>query len=89
MISEDLGVISEVFVKLSQKKNIVEEIESIIGLCVEQSSPLWVCIPQKSLAITCDIWNTNSLGWTPFRTGAHDGFFISWHKGISTIKPLI
>ena len=40
-------------------------------------SPLWVWIPQKSFAIARDFWNTNSPGWTPFRTGAHDGVFIS------------
>ena len=34
-------------------------------------------IPQKSLAIARDFWNTNSLGWTPFHRGAHDGFSIS------------
>ena len=29
----------------------------------------WVCIPQESLTIACDFWNTNSLRWTPFHTG--------------------
>ena len=48
IISDYLRSISDVFVKLSPKKNIVEEIESIMGACVERSSPLWVCIPQKS-----------------------------------------
>ena len=38
---------------------------------------LWVCIPQKSLAIARDFWNTNSLGRTPLRTIAHDGLSIS------------
>ena len=78
VISDDLSMISDVFVKLSQKKNIVEKIESIKGAPVERSSPSWVCIPQKSLAVTHDFWNTNSLGLTPFRTGAHDGFSIVW-----------
>ena len=73
VISDDLRVMSDVFVKLSQvKKSIVEEIELIMGACVEQSSPSWVCIPQKSLAIARDSWNTNSLGWIPFHMGAHD-----------------
>ena len=40
VISDDLRVMSDVFVKLSQvKKSIVEEIELIMGACVEQSSP--------------------------------------------------
>ena len=40
--------------------------------------PSWICIPQKSLAVARDFWNTNSLKWIPFRTGAHDGVSISW-----------
>ena len=35
MISEDLGVVSDVFVKLWKEKNIVEEIELIMGTHVE------------------------------------------------------
>ena len=77
MISDDLREISDVFVKLSQEKNTVEEIESIMNTCAEQSSSSWVCILEKSLAIAHDFWNTNSWGWTPFRTGAHDGFSMS------------
>ena len=60
-----------------REKNIVKEIESIMGARVERSSPSWVCIPQKLLAIAHDFWNTNSWGWTLFRTGAHDGFSTS------------
>ena len=52
------------------------EIESIMGACVEWCSPSWVCMPQKSLTIVRDFRDTNSLGWTPFHVGAHDGFFI-------------
>ena len=51
MISDELRVISDVFVKLSQEKNNVEELESIMGSRAEWSSPSWVCIPQKSRAI--------------------------------------
>ena len=61
---------------LSQEKNFVEEIESIMGARAERSSPSLICIPQKSLAITRDFWNTDPLGWTRFGTGAHDGFSI-------------
>ena len=50
------------------EEKIVEEIESIMDARVERSSPSWVCIPQKSLAIARDFWNTNSRGWTPLRT---------------------
>ena len=75
VISDDLRVISDVFVTLSQEKYIVEEIELIMGIRAE---PSWVCIPQKSLAIAHDFWNENSLGWTLFRTG--DGFFINSDK---------
>ena len=57
-------------------KSIVEEIESIMGARAERSSLSWVCIPQKSLAIARDFWNTNSFGWTPFRPGTHDGLSI-------------
>ena len=48
------------------RKNIMEETESIMGARVEWNSQLWVCVPQKSLVIARDFWNTNSLGWTPF-----------------------
>ena len=63
---------------ITAKKNIVEEKELTMGACVEWSSPLWVYNPQKSQAIALDLWNTNSLGWTLFRTGAHDGLPISY-----------
>ena len=41
MISDDLRVICDVFVKLSQekKKNIVEEIGAIMGALGERSTP--------------------------------------------------
>ena len=60
------------------RKNIVEEIKSIIAAHAERSLPLLVCIPVKSNAIAHDFWNTNSLGSTPFRTDAHDRFFMEW-----------
>ena len=45
VISADLRVISDVFCEvLSQGKNIVEEIELIVGARAEWSSPLQVCI---------------------------------------------
>ena len=79
--------VSNVFLLLLQEKNIVEEIESIMGGCVEQSSSSWVCIPQKSLAITHDFWNTNSLRWTPFHMGAHNEFSISHtYRQVSNIR---
>ena len=65
------------------EKNIVEEIESFMGARAGQSSPSWVWIPQKSLTIACDFWNTNSLG-SPRSTGAHDGFSVSWHRIFKT-----
>ena len=43
------------FCEVITGKNILEEIESIMGACAEQNSPLWVSIPQ----------NRNSLRWTP------------------------
>ena len=63
--------------RLSQEKH-CGEIESIMGNHVEPSSPLWVCILQKSLAITRDFWNANSPRWTLLCTGAHDGFFMEY-----------
>ena len=36
-----------------------------------------VCIPQKSFAIARNFWNIHSLGWTPFRIGAHNGLCMS------------
>ena len=80
VISDDLRVNFDDFVNSSQAKNIMEETESIIGTHAEQNSPLWVCIPQKSLTIARDFWNTNSRGWTPLHTGSHDEFFI-YHNG--------
>ena len=53
-----------------------------MGAHAERNSPSWVCIPQKSLTITCDFWNINSLGWTLFCAGAHDGFSISFHSQV-------
>ena len=45
MISDDLRVICDVFVKLSQeKKNIVEEIGAIMGALGERSTPSGVCV---------------------------------------------
>ena len=38
--------------------------------------PSWVCIPQKSLTIARDFWNTNSGELRS--TGTHDGFSISF-----------
>ena len=61
-IGYDLSMISDVFTG----KIIVEEIESIMSVRTEQSSPSWVCIPQKSLPTARDFWNTNSGGWTLF-----------------------
>ena len=63
--------------RLSQEKH-CGEIESIMGNHVEPSSPLWVCILQKSLAITRDFWNANSPRWTLLCTGAHNGFFMEY-----------
>ena len=40
MFSNDLRLIYDVFVKLSQEKNIVKEIESIMGAHMEWSSQL-------------------------------------------------
>ena len=62
------------FVNISQ--DILKHCESIMGARAVRSSLSWACIPQKSLAIAHDFWNTNSRGWTPFRTVAHDGFSI-------------
>ena len=45
-----------------------------MGAHAEWSSPSSVCIPQKSLAITRDFWNRNSLGLTTFCMGTRDGF---------------
>ena len=51
MISDDLGVISDIFVKLSLKKKTLKKIESILGARVVRSSSSSVCIPQKSLSL--------------------------------------
>ena len=48
-----------------------EHRESIMGTHAELSSPEWVH--------EWFLWNTNSLRWTTFRTGAHDWFY-SYHK---------
>ena len=66
------------FCEFAKGKDIAEKIAPIMGNRGERNSLSWVCIPQKSLAITRDFWNTNSLGWTPFHMGAHDGFSISY-----------
>ena len=55
MISNDLRVISDVFMKWSQGKNIVEEIELIMGTHGEQTSPL---VSLYSTEIPRDFWNT-------------------------------
>ena len=68
-----------------KKKDIVEELKSIMGARVERSSLSWVCISQKSLAIARDFWNTNSLGWAPFRKGTHDGFSMNITRGYSVV----
>ena len=47
-----------------RKKNIVEEIESIMGARAERSSPSWICFPQKS----------------PVRTGDHPREFVFHRK---------
>ena len=52
VISDDLRVIFNVLGKLSQEKNIMEEIKSITCAHAEWSSPSWVCIPHKSLVIS-------------------------------------
>ena len=62
MISNDLKVFSDVFLKSSKEKSIVEEIELIMGTLVN-------LYPQKSLTITCDFWTTNPPEWTPFMHG--------------------
>ena len=72
------------FCEVITGKIIVEELESIMGAHAEQSSPLCVCIPQKSLTVARDFWNTNSLGWTPFHMGAHDGFSIPCMRNSTT-----
>ena len=54
------------------RKNIVGEIESIMGILAEWGSPSWICIPQESVSFAYDFWNTNSLGLTSFRTGTRD-----------------
>ena len=63
------------FVKLSQEKNIVEEIESIMGAYAEQSSPLWVCIPQKSLLLMISGIQTH-LGELHFTQAPMMGFLF-------------
>ena len=39
MIYSNLRVISDVFMERSQEKNIVEEIELIMGVCAKRNSP--------------------------------------------------
>ena len=57
-----------------------KEIESIMGTRAEWSSPSWVSIPQKSLTIAHDFWNTNSLLWTLFWNTNTGKFLTSWIK---------
>ena len=77
LISSTLSCDFWCFCEVITGKNIVKEIESIMGARAEQSSPWWVSIPQKSFAIAHDFWNTNSLGWTLFHTGNFDGFSVA------------
>ena len=42
----------------------------------ERSSPEWVCIPEITSDGEWFLWNTNSRGWTPFRTAAHNRFYF-------------
>ena len=65
-----------IFCEVITRKNIVEEIESFRGARAEWSSPSWVCVPQKSLDVACDFWNTNSFWRTPFDRGVHDGLCV-------------
>ena len=75
VISDDLRVISDVFVKLPHERSIVEEIELIMGarvaLVIHKNHSL-----SLALVIARDFLNTNSLEWTPIRMTAHDGISI-------------
>ena len=62
VISDDLRVRSNVFEVISGK-NIVEEMESIMSSRKEPSSPSWVCIPQKSLAIARAVFRDSIMTW--------------------------
>ena len=50
--------------------------ESIMGASAELSSPEWVCIPKIMSDSSWFLWNTNSQGWTLFRTDTHDRFYF-------------
>ena len=63
------------FCEVITGKNIVEEIESIMGACAEQSSPLWVCIPQKSLSLMISGIQTH-LGELHFTQAPMMGFLF-------------
>ena len=58
--------------------------ESIMGSCVERSSPEWVCIPEITSNSEWFLWNTSSRGWTLFHKGAHDRFYF-FHNIFSVI----
>ena len=81
MISNDLRVISDVFVKLSQGKNIVEEIELIMGTHGEQTSPL---VSLYSTEIPRDFWNTLTRHWEIHRSSGLN----RWNSG-RPMKTLI
>ena len=55
---------------------ILDDRESIMGASAERSSPKWVCVPEIMYGSKWFLWNTNSQGWTPFRTGAHNQFYF-------------
>ena len=50
--------------------------ESIMGARAEGSSPSWVCNPEITSDNEWFLWNTNSRGWTLFRSGAHDRLYF-------------
>ena len=50
--------------------------EYIMCASAERSSPKRVCIPEITSDSEWFLWNTNSRGWTSFRTGAHDRFYF-------------
>ena len=80
VISDELRVVSDVFVKLSQMKNIVEEIKSIVGAHAEQSLPSWVCVFYRNHSLSILISGIQAHK-DELRTGAHDGFsFYCSHR---------
>ena len=44
---------------------------------IDHGCPCGKEITLVSLYFTEITWNTNSLGWAPFHTGTHDGFYIN------------